>query len=372
MTIQEFKNKIYPYSQISYPRIEYWEEQNTLFTDFYQKKLNKYDYVLNDIADIDPIIRIIDSKGKRNYDDGTTYNNIIAVGHVTMGQETQRKIFHMLKNDNVYRNKLYEVLKSDLESDKINFIFLANQFDKMDGGNTRLIKKAACYLNAILFINNPRYNFRIVSLDDRYRFIKFLNFDDISFDSLTLGEKIVYTNEKLTEISEFLGLNNLNLSTVIYHKEIVDLWRETQISNNKIVSEEYEDLYENAIQADESTFEKILSELNEEGDIIHKYKLVKIRKLYKAVIVELKKMYPNECQICGGKIINSHNYTINEAHHIEYFSISKNNSAKNIMILCPNHHRLVHKSNAQFHRDKLIYKIDDGTEIKIILDKHLA
>mgnify|MGYP002707584737 FL=1 len=86
----------------------------------------------------------------------------------------------------------------------------------------------------------------------------------------------------------------------------------------------------------------------------------------------LKRIYAYRCQICGVNIGSDYGTNIAEAHHINYFSKSIDNSSDNIVILCPNHHSLIHKLNPQFDYQKLQYVYPNGKVDKLILDLHLA
>ena len=44
----------------------------------------------------------------------------------------------------------------------------------------------------------------------------------------------------------------------------------------------------------------------------------------------------------------------------------------NLLILCPNHHSLIHVLNPKFDYDELQYIYPDGKTDKIILDLHLT
>lgn len=97
----------------------------------------------------------------------------------------------------------------------------------------------------------------------------------------------------------------------------------------------------------------------------------KIRKASKVVTDKLKELYDYSCQICGTNPGLDYDAKIVEAHHIEYFSVSQNHTPKNIMILCPNHHRLIHITKAQYDREKNIIIYQNGYEEALLLDKHL-
>lgn len=97
----------------------------------------------------------------------------------------------------------------------------------------------------------------------------------------------------------------------------------------------------------------------------------KKRILKVSLINNLKMLYRGTCQLCGCKPFGIDKLDICEAHHIEYFSQSKNNNVSNIIILCPNHHRMIHKCNPIFDRNSLLFKYEDGRKEEIKINYHL-
>ena len=97
-------------------------------------------------------------------------------------------------------------------------------------------------------------------------------------------------------------------------------------------------------------------------------RIVKIRKLNKKIGDNLKLLYGYRCQICNliGEEFGSH---IAEAHHIDYFVSSLNNDANNQLIVCPNHHSIIH--DTIFDRRRLIYIYKNGLEQRLVLNQHL-
>lgn len=85
----------------------------------------------------------------------------------------------------------------------------------------------------------------------------------------------------------------------------------------------------------------------------------------------LKLLYNYKCQICGINFSIGHGCNIAESHHIEYFTKSMNNDMKNIIILCPNHHRIIHKTNAVFKREKVSFIYPNGLVEKVKVNLHL-
>ena len=103
-----------------------------------------------------------------------------------------------------------------------------------------------------------------------------------------------------------------------------------------------------------------------------KLQIVKIRKLNRKIGENLKLLYGYRCQICGQVIGEKYGSHIAEAHHIDYFINSLNDDANNQMIVCPNHHSVIHDANPVFDRRRMVYGFDNGVEERIILNKHLV
>ena len=100
--------------------------------------------------------------------------------------------------------------------------------------------------------------------------------------------------------------------------------------------------------------------------------IVKIRKLNRKIGENLKLLYGYRCQICGQVIGEKYGSHIAEAHHIDYFVNSLNNDANNQMIVCPNHHSVIHDANPVFDRRRMVYRFDNGVEETIRINKHLT
>lgn len=59
-----------------------------------------------------------------------------------------------------------------------------------------------------------------------------------------------------------------------------------------------------------------------------------------------------------------------EAHHISQFIKSLNNDMKNIMIVCPNHHSIIHDVNPVFNEKKKIFIYSNGFKEGLKLNCH--
>ncbi|WP_368328197.1 hypothetical protein [Phocaeicola vulgatus] len=121
----------------------------------------------------------------------------------------------------------------------------------------------------------------------------------------------------------------------------------------------------------EKSFEDMLLTDNN-ATIVQENHFVKIRKLDRNVCLNLKKLYNFRCQICGQLISAPYgNKPVVDAHHIEFFTQSLNNNYNNVMILCPNHHRIVHTYRPLFKRQTKIFEYPNGYKEKVLLNLHL-
>ena len=124
-------------------------------------------------------------------------------------------------------------------------------------------------------------------------------------------------------------------------------------------------------ELDENELELLLNFKDTTAARNHHISEVFTRVYNKSAIDKLKKLYDYRCQICGCEFQSLYGGDIAEAHHIIPFAESENNNADNIIILCPNHHRLIHKLNPQFEREKKQYIFPNGTVAEISINFHL-
>ena len=97
----------------------------------------------------------------------------------------------------------------------------------------------------------------------------------------------------------------------------------------------------------------------------------KVRRLSRAVGDGLKLLYDYRCQVCGQKIGTAYGSNLIHAHHIDYFVKSMNNDAVNVLVVCPNHHAVIHDRNPEFDRKKLVYRYPNGYVEGLKLNRHL-
>lgn len=128
------------------------------------------------------------------------------------------------------------------------------------------------------------------------------------------------------------------------------------------------------IYCDETTLENLLdlSTLTDpQAALLEKFGLTKYRKLNRKIGERLKKNYNFRCQICGRSIGEFYGVNLAECHHIEPFAESLNNDEKNLLIVCPNHHRIIHTAEPTFDRERKIYLYPNGSIESLKLNDHL-
>jgi hypothetical protein len=66
------------------------------------------------------------------------------------------------------------------------------------------------------------------------------------------------------------------------------------------------------------------------------------------LVEELRELYSGECQICGWAPLSSYGKNICEAHHVRWLSRGGEDVLTNLVLICPNHHRAIHRCDAPF------------------------
>ena len=123
----------------------------------------------------------------------------------------------------------------------------------------------------------------------------------------------------------------------------------------------------------EEQYEMSINTLTDDtSGVVFTQSIRKVRKLDRSIGDSLKKLYDYRCQITGERIGEQYGEYVIEAHHIDYFTKSQNNDASNIVILSPNMHRIIHKTNPQFERKTLSFNFPNGIIETIKIDKHLS
>ena len=106
--------------------------------------------------------------------------------------------------------------------------------------------------------------------------------------------------------------------------------------------------------------------------IVTRPQLAKLRKLDRSIGEDLKALYDFRCQICGENFGKPYDQRVVEVHHIIQFVRSMNNDYDNLMVICPNHHTVIHKTDPVFDRQLLTLSYPNGYHEVLKLDRHFS
>ena len=121
----------------------------------------------------------------------------------------------------------------------------------------------------------------------------------------------------------------------------------------------------------EEYIEYILNQSDEKAEIVKKMGMVNTRIFDNKIQKSLKSLYRYRCQICGATATMMYRVDVSEAHHIEYFSKTANNNPSNIIILCPDHHRIVHKAKALFNFELHQFEYENAKVDPLMYNLHI-
>ena len=87
-------------------------------------------------------------------------------------------------------------------------------------------------------------------------------------------------------------------------------------------------------------------------------------------VKKLQLIYQGRCQICKWDPKNIYGESVCEAHHIHWLSRGGEDSLDNLALLCPNHHKAIHRLDAPFDYEEMMFLFTKHNE-KILLNEHL-
>lgn len=86
----------------------------------------------------------------------------------------------------------------------------------------------------------------------------------------------------------------------------------------------------------------------------------------------LKSYYEHRCQVCGQDFLPVYGVQVADTHHIHYLREGGLDISVNIIVVCPNHHRVIHATNSHFNRQTLTYEYPNGLHERLILTDHFT
>lgn len=234
-------------------------------------------------------------------------------------------------------------------------------------------KKFICYGPIVYKIHNRRLAEAIWGLNEDNSTWEYINvFGDLKYIDVDIkhfnnffGYKEKYkpqgfTNineEKIKCLEETYGSID-EIISIISDKKIILVDENIDEQVNLLGEVEVESI---VADMDDEKFREYIKSLDSSASYETVEKCVKVRKYNKKLLDDMKKLANYTCQVNGCSCGNEHGVSIVEAHHIEKFSLTQNNKPDNILILCPNHHRLIHKTMAMIDKENCEINYRDGS-----------
>jgi hypothetical protein len=84
------------------------------------------------------------------------------------------------------------------------------------------------------------------------------------------------------------------------------------------------------------------------ADERRRYLMTVVPRRDRDLVDELRDLYAGECQICRWAPRRSYGTELCEAHHVRWLSRGGNDALTNLVLVCPNHHRAIHRCDSPF------------------------
>jgi 5-methylcytosine-specific restriction protein A len=84
------------------------------------------------------------------------------------------------------------------------------------------------------------------------------------------------------------------------------------------------------------------------SDERRRYLMTRAVKRSRSLVEELRELYAGRCQLCRWAPRSIYQTDLCEGHHVRWLGRGGEDSLGNLVLLCPNHHRAVHRLDAQF------------------------
>lgn len=86
--------------------------------------------------------------------------------------------------------------------------------------------------------------------------------------------------------------------------------------------------------------------------------------------VALKELYNYKCQVCSYDFKPKYGTPYSETHHVIWLSRGGVDHSNNLIVICPNHHRIIHETKPSFDRYNLAFVYPNGFQEHLKLTDH--
>jgi len=132
-----------------------------------------------------------------------------------------------------------------------------------------------------------------------------------------------------------------------------------------------EELLEKSFEKDENSVKEAITKYHIGPSEKRKSFLKRIFKRNRRHAELLQEKYLGRCQICAFDPIILYGVRACYGHHIVYLSRGGIDELDNLILICPNHHEIIHSTNAVFDFYDLCYLYQNGRREPLVLNLHL-
>ncbi|MCY3023394.1 MAG: HNH endonuclease [Planctomycetota bacterium] len=90
------------------------------------------------------------------------------------------------------------------------------------------------------------------------------------------------------------------------------------------------------------------------------------------LVADVNQLYCGRCQLCGFDSPTIYGVEAAQAHHIIYRSRGGPDSLENLVLACPNHHTVIHQTEAKFDYARLHFIFPNGRVEPLCINEHLT
>jgi hypothetical protein len=252
-----------------------WKVQSGLFRKFWQERiLAKEIKELND-QEIDEIIRLLDRSGKGNT------KNSEAIARVMIAQGAWRRLMNQIHAESTLSSIITDIFsEKDLNKQAANIdsLYKLNEANK-----NNLTGQSGNGICSLLALYDPFANLSLISQKDRRKLIEYFNIKALeTFDTLSIGQKIVQTNQLIMDWFGSMGINSSarTISMFCYSQPMMGLWREEKEEIQAPLEEAEtalpleDNIHNKFLFYMESQLEDFLIENWDKTELGHKYDLI--------------------------------------------------------------------------------------------------
>lgn len=128
-----------------------------------------------------------------------------------------------------------------------------------------------------------------------------------------------------------------------------------------------EDTYERGEEALKEKLETGLARIS----LARRMEIISNYQRNRTLVKRLQEMYIGRCQVCAFDPLSVYGVNATHTHHIHYLSRGGLDVLENLILVCPNHHAVIHGDDAVFEYKLKKFIFSNGRQEPLALNQHL-